>query len=68
MFGLPQWRDDGILLVGEIGITADDGSEALCECCTQPSVIIDALSFGRWDVMTILARQWRELTSSRIPE
>ena len=57
MFGLPQWRDDGILLVGEIGITADDGSEALCECCSQPSVIIDALSFGRWAVMTIPARQ-----------
>ena len=57
MFGLPQWRDDGILLVGEIGITADDGPEALCECCSQPSVTIDALSFGRWAVMTIPARQ-----------
>jgi len=68
MFGLPQWRDDGILLVGEIGIAADDGSEASCECCSHPSVIIDALSFGRWAVMTIPARQWREPISSRIPE
>ena len=68
MFGLPQWRDDGILLVGEIGIAADDGSEASCKCGNQPSVITDALSFVRWAVVTIPARQWREPSSSRIPE
>ena len=68
MFGMPQWRDDGILLVGEIGIVADHGFETSCECCSHPSVIIDALSFGRWAVMMIPARQWREPSSSLIPE
>ena len=68
MFGLPQWRDNGILLAGEMGIAADDGSEASCESCSLPSVMIDALSLCRWAVMTVPARQWREPMSSRIPE
>ena len=68
MFCLPQWRDDGILLVSELGIAASDESEASCECCSQPPVITDALSFGRWAVVIMPAHQWREPTTLHIPE
>ena len=58
MAGMPQWRDDGILLVGEIGIAADDGSEASCECCSHPTVIVDAL-LATWHLWSIFGESKR---------